>query len=124
MAAGRQRWSTQILAGSERSPGVLLLRYRRHSGGDDQVGATLGASKATKAATGATSAAVKWRRQLERGQMTRPQSTAFEMSNVMGIAELNQAETPNTNGHLRFPLQKNKELMNDIFTNCKLKNGM
>jgi len=92
MAAGQQRWSAQIVAGNDpASSGVLLLRYRRHSGGEgerqrqgeEQVASTVGATKATVA--GATSAAVKRRRRLERGQMTRPQSTAFEMSNVIGI---------------------------------------
>jgi len=86
MATGQQRWSAQIVAGNDpASSGVLLLRYRRHSGGEgeEQVASTVGATKATVA--GATSAAVKRRRRLERGQMTRPQSTAFEMSNVIGI---------------------------------------
>lgn len=83
MAARHQRWSAQIVAGEDLASGVLLLRYRRHSVGQEQ--AEAGAGAAHVATAGATSAAVKRRRRRERGQMTRPQSTAFEMSNVIGI---------------------------------------
>ncbi|KAM8714425.1 hypothetical protein ACLKA7_014538 [Drosophila subpalustris] len=96
-----QRRSGQFVANDEAGFLCKLLRYRRHSDSDKQAAtstvATTTATTTTTATNVATSAAVKLRRRVQRQQ--RPQSTAFEMSN------------------------KNKELMNDIITNCKLKNG-
>lgn len=99
MSAGQQRWSAQFVASDDLTPHVLLLRYHRHSTDLGRLAPRLeegerleqrqlpeatgmGAALATVGA-GATSAAVKLRRKLERGR-DRPQSTAFEMSNVIG----------------------------------------
>lgn len=79
-----QRRSGQFVASDEATTLCFLLRYRRHSDSDRQqlaetaAGATVAST--TAAAAGATSATVKLRRLVERQQ--RPQSTAFEMSNV------------------------------------------
>lgn len=78
-----QRRSGQFVASDETATLCFLLRYRRHSDSDQQ---QLAEAKATVASTtaaataGATSATVKLRRFVQRQQ--RPQSTAFEMSNV------------------------------------------
>lgn len=82
-----QRRSGQFVASDETATLCFLLRYRRHSDSDQQ---QLAEAKATVASTtavavaaataGATSATVKLRRLVQRQQ--RPQSTAFEMSNV------------------------------------------
>lgn len=84
-----QRRSGQFVASDETATLCFLLRYRRHSDSDRQqlaetaVAAAAAAATATVASTtgaGATSATVKLRRLVQRQQ--RPQSTAFEMSNV------------------------------------------
>lgn len=84
-----QRRSGQFVACDETSSLCFLLRYRRHSDSDQQQQAakvastTTAAAIAAAAAAGATSATVKLRRLVERQQ--RPQSTAFETSNVWAI---------------------------------------
>lgn len=81
-----QRRSGQFVASDETATLCFLLRYRRHSDSDRQQlaeTAAAAAATATVASTtgaGATSATVKLRRLVQRQQ--RPQSTAFEMSNV------------------------------------------
>lgn len=79
-----QRRSGQFVASDETATLCFLLRYRRHSDSDrQQLAETAGVATATVASTtgaGATSATVKLRRLVQRQQ--RPQSTAFEMSNV------------------------------------------
>lgn len=80
-----QRRSGQFVASDETATLCFLLRYRRHSDSDRQqlAESAAAAATATVASTtgaGATSATVKLRRLVERQQ--RPQSTAFEMSNV------------------------------------------
>lgn len=78
-----QRRSGQFVASDETATLCFLLRYRRHSDSDRQQLAETAAATATVASTtgaGATSATVKLRRIVQRQQ--RPQSTAFEMSNV------------------------------------------
>lgn len=79
-----QRRSGQFVASDETATLCFLLRYRRHSDSDrQQLAETAAVATATVASTtgaGATSATVKLRRLVQRQQ--RPQSTAFEMSNV------------------------------------------
>lgn len=85
-----QRRSGQFVASDETTTLCFLVRYRRHSDSDQQqlaeaaeatARATATVASTTGAATaGATSATVKLRRFVQRQQ--RPQSTAFEMSNV------------------------------------------
>lgn len=88
-----QRRSGQFVASDETTTLCFLVRYRRHSDSDQQqlaeaaeatARATATVASTTGAATaGATSATVKLRRFVQRQQ--RPQSTAFEMSNVWAI---------------------------------------
>lgn len=81
-----QRRSGQFVASDETATLCFLLRYRRHSDSDRQqlaetaAAAVATATVASTTGAGATSATVKLRRLVERQQ--RPQSTAFEMSNV------------------------------------------
>lgn len=81
-----QRRSGQFVASDETATLCFLLRYRRHSDSDRQqlaetaAAAVATATVASTTGAGATSATVKLRRLVQRQQ--RPQSTAFEMSNV------------------------------------------